>query len=511
MATIPLPALHINPPQPQADPVEQYGRILALKNQMAEAPLRQQALQQQVQSGQLEVQQKQIEMKDAQAMNAAMQEWAKPQPVSAPGTAPAASSMPDYDSLIDLAKKNGASFKAIQGLQSHVLDMKQKAATIAKDDAQTGQDNASAMKTKNGMLIDAMTGVASLPDDQIGQGLLTAAQQLAQQGLLDPQHVQMAQQLAQSADPAAIRKGLTTQIAGMGGFNKLLENAQKKVETEQAQGKSDPKSPFYAPSAASVAMGTAPGAAQIQAGEAKQAGAKAGAEAKARQPYELALAAQRQALSQGDPKMAAQLLVSGDATLEELKSRGATPDFIAKTLFAANQLSGGKYNAQAASANFKVAQSPTNVAFFGSAGSLTEKGGTLDQLAAAAKDIPGNQIPVFNSIEDAAKAATGNGPIAKYASILLGVSDDYAKVMGGGQGSDTSRTQALHLVPANASPAARAAAIEGIRGAVGSQIHTRIGANPVLRRMYGQFDVGGGNGSGSNANDPFAQFGGKAH
>ena len=62
--------------------------------------------------------------------------------------------------------------------------------------------------------------------------------------------------------------------------------------------------------------------------------------------------------------------------------------------------------------------------------------------------------------------ATGSGPIAKYAALMVGASDDYSKVMGGGQGSDSSRQQALNLVPANASPEQRAASIEGIRGAV---------------------------------------------
>jgi hypothetical protein len=214
-----------------------------------------------------------------------------------------------------------------------------------------------------------------------------------------------------------------------------------------------------------------------------------------------------QAVSQGDPNAAGQLLVNGDATLAELKSRGATPDFIAKSLFAAHKLSNGQYNAQQAEAQFDVAKSPTNVAFFGSAKSLTDPGGTLDQLASAAKDIPQNQIPVFNSIADAEKAATGSGPIAKYASLLVGVSDDYSKVMGGGQGSDASRSQGFKLAAASASPEQRAASIEGIRGAVGSQINARIGNNKVLQRMYG-----GNNGSPqSNSNDPFAQFGGKAH
>lgn len=197
-----------------------------------------------------------------------------------------------------------------------------------------------------------------------------------------------------------------------------------------------------------------------------------------------------QAITQGDPAAAGKLLADGSVTLSELKSRGTTPEFIVQATNAAQQIN-PNFNPQKAEADLSVAKSPASVAFFGSAKSLTDKGGTLDQLKEAAKDIPEGRIPVFNSIADVAEAATGSGPIAKYASILLGVSDDYSKVMGGGQGSDTSRTQALKLVPANASPQARDAAIEGIRGAVGSQINSRIGNNAVMKRMYG--DQGGGN------------------
>jgi hypothetical protein len=257
-------------------------------------------------------------------------------------------------------------------------------------------------------------------------------------------------------------------------------------------------------------MGTAPGAAQIQAGEVKQAGRKAKAEAAARQPYEMQLAAQRQALSQGDPRAAAQLLIDGDATLGELKARGSTPGFIARTLHEARRLSGGKYNAQAAEANFNVAKSPANVAFFGSAKSLVDPGGTLDQLADAGRNLPSSSLPALNTLADWEQAARGSGPLAKYASTAIGVADDYAKVMGGGQGSDTSRLQALNLIKANASPEGRAGAIEGIRGAVLSQTNSRIGGNPVLKRMYGDISSGTHDGQ-SSSNDPFAQFGGKAH
>ena len=541
MATIPLPALDTRPIQQPTSPLEMYGQMMGIKNmqqqmdqRQAIAPLQQQEAQEAVQSGQLDVEAKQRAAADAKAMQGAMQEWGKPPAISSaqPSTAtqtgassdpqtgaaqqgsadanaqPTApkTAAPDWDHLVQLAIDKGASFSAVQALQSHVLDMKTKASQIVLNDARAGSSDAEALKTKNGMIIDALTGLGSLPKDQFATGLVNTTHDLFVKGLFDAPHVQMMQQLAMLAgtDPEAARAQLDSQIKGMGGFTKLLDDAQKQLDNQKKAGEADPTSPFYSPSAASVAMGTAPGAAQIQAGEVKQAARKAGAEESARMPGELALAAQRQSLSQGDPNAAGQLLVSGDATLAELKSRGATPDFIARALHSAHILSNGQYNAQAADAQFDVAKSPTNVQFFGSAKSLTDKGGTLDQLAQAAQAIPGGQLPVFNSAADWEKAATGSGPIAKYASLALGVADDYSKVMGGGQGSDASRTQALSLIAAKQSPDQRAASIEGIRGAVSSQMNSRIGKNPVLQRMYGS-------GTGGNSNDPFAQFGGKAH
>src|SRR5208282_2898370 len=190
-----------------------------------------------------------------------------------------------------------------------------------------------------------------------------------------------------------------------------------------------------------------------------------------------------EAITDGDPKAAAKLLVSGAVAPSQIIS-ARKPAFAQQAFTAAQELQPG-WSAPKADADYKVASSPANLAFFGSAKSLIDKGGTLDQLAAAGKDIPANEIPVFNTVADAIKASTGSGPIAKYAAIALGVADDYAKVMGGGQGSDTARTQALQLISAKQSSEQKAASIEGIRGAVGSQTNSRIGNNAVLQKMYG--------------------------
>jgi hypothetical protein len=120
MSSIPLPALDIRPQAPQADPLEQYGRLMQLKNQMALQPLQQQAAQQQVQTGAVDLQQKQQQFKDQQAMTAAMQGW----------------DGKDYNDLIPLVQKNGGSAQAVIGLKGHILDQQSKIAEAAKNNAQ---------------------------------------------------------------------------------------------------------------------------------------------------------------------------------------------------------------------------------------------------------------------------------------------------------------------------------------------------------------------------------------
>lgn len=468
MATIPLEANRLNAPAEQPNILEQYQRLQQIQNMQQNAPLQRQQMQQGIQSGGLQIQQQQQELKDQQGIA----NWYKDLDPSDPQST-------DPIAVGRTLANQGVSGAGIMKVQQGILQQHQTLAALTKEqlaNQQTISDN----------LSNGINGIVGETDSNKRAAAITPLVQTAVQNKLMPP--QMAQQLL--ANPGAVTDDQLKQFQhGLSVSAAFTQAAARKQasqsEADRLAASQNPQSSLYAPSAASVALGTAPGAQQIQQGEVQQAARKAGAEESARMPGEMALAAQKQALSQGDPKAAGHLLVTGDATLSELKSRGATPDFIARTLFAASQESGGKYNAQAADAQFDVAKSPENVRFFGSAKSLTDPGGTLDQLAAAAKDIPNGQIPVFNSVADAMEKAKGSGPIAKYAAIMVGASDDYSKVMGGGTGSDSSRSQALNLIPANASPEARAAAIEGVRGAVGSQLNSRIGKNPVLQRMYG--------------------------
>lgn len=224
---------------------------------------------------------------------------------------------------------------------------------------------------------------------------------------------------------------------------------------------------------------------------------KAGAEAKARldvesSPEAVALAGKkanieataRQQAAQGDPKTAGKMLADGSLTLSDLKTRGTTPQFIEQATAEAQKIK-PEYNPADEMIAEHVAKSETANQFFGSANSLITKGGTLDQLEAQGKKIPGNKLPVLNSVEDWVKLKTGGGPLAGYAATALGVADDYGKVMGGGTASDHARDAALQLFAKAASPEQRADAIAATRNAVQSQRDSRIGNNQFLKRQYG--------------------------
>ncbi len=476
MSSIPLPALHVTPYQPQQEsPLDMYAKFMQIKGMQGQ----QQMQQQQIQGGQLDLQQKQLEQQSQQAIMKAYQD--------AGG---------DLTKAVPLA----AQYKA---LPKDVVNL-QNAAYLQRMNAYNE------LKTKGEVAVqqsDLAQGIhdqiSKLPPELRQQGWTQGLQKLQAAGVDTSNSPQQ-----YPGDQAFSMIGLALR-----SHSKLLEDAKTQAETDQANQRANlDKMEAAQKGSPLTAMETNPAEmagdklpAAMAYLKSKIADPNADPKdvvratrllstAKTAQSIQLQMDASKkatdQAIQDGDPNAAGQLLVSGMVAPSQLIS-SRKPEFAQKAFSAAQKLN-PTWNAQKADADFKVASSPQNVAFFGSAKSLTDKGGTLDQLNDAAKDIPGGKIPVFNKVADVMQAATGSGPVAKYAAILLGVADDYSKVMGGGNGSDTSRTQALQLAPTSASPAARSAAIEGIRGSVNSQANSRIGNNAVLQRMYGTAAPQGG-------------------
>ena len=178
MASIPLVALSVKPPEAPPDLVGQYGRLQALRQQAQMAPLQQQEAQQQVQQGGLAIQQQQQQLKDQQAMTAAMHEW----------------DGKSLDDLSPLVLKNGGSSTAVMGLKQKALEIKQTYSKIAADDATTGSKNIETQQKKNSMVAGALESLQQVPDEQLPQALTAKAQDLVNQGLIDPQHAQRSEE-----------------------------------------------------------------------------------------------------------------------------------------------------------------------------------------------------------------------------------------------------------------------------------------------------------------------------
>jgi hypothetical protein len=251
--------------------------------------------------------------------------------------------------------------------------------------------------------------------------------------------------------------------------------------------------------------------AQAQAAAAKVVAENTGQAGDAKANAQAREARIQQAVKNGDPSDAGKMLADRVTTISELKSRGMTPQYITQAVGAAQKYD-PNYNPVVEDNNAKIASSPSNNQFFGSVNSLVAPGGTLDQLKDAGGKLSQNDLQILNKTKNWAALQGGQGGISAYAAKAVGVADDYAKVMGGGVGSDKSRDLVLHIIDPSLSPEQRSQAIEAVRDTANSQKESRIGNNSFLRKMYSTMPAP----STSNSNQQprggsnfFAQHGGQ--
>jgi hypothetical protein len=275
--SIPLPALGINPPQQQPGPMDQYGKMIALKSLLG---------QQQLQQGQVQLQQQQL--KDQQATTKAMLSWDGKDP----------------GELQKSILANGGSSNAALETSKHFLDYRDTASQIALRDAQSGETNLKTLKDKHDQYLGAIEAAKQAPDEKLVPTLTNTINQLISdptpgQPPADPQAAMFKQQamklLQSGAPPDKLRDALTVIENGLKGQQSQINEGEKLAttqKTEQETLKSKAEMKFYQD------KGLAPGVSpelQSFAGYMGTPGAKAenypaykaAAEAKATQPYKL--------------------------------------------------------------------------------------------------------------------------------------------------------------------------------------------------------------------------------
>jgi hypothetical protein len=191
-----------------------------------------------------------------------------------------------------------------------------------------------------------------------------------------------------------------------------------------------------------------------------------------------------QAAKQGDPKAWGPMLANHDVTLADIKTRGMTGKGLQEAINSAKAVD-PSYNPAMEVIAEQVSKSPQSNQFFGSANSLISKGGTLDQLMDAGSKLPNHQFPYFNKISDAENYASGHKEVAGYLQTALGVADDYAKVTGGGAGTEGMQMHILNSLTAALNQDTRKEVTDRMRGAVNSQVESKIGKNWFLNQQYG--------------------------
>jgi hypothetical protein len=208
---IPLAALAINPPTPQANLLDQYSKVAQLKQMQQEAPLRQQALQQNVQSGQQEIAARQDALATQQATRAAYRAAVKPN----------AQGQPEIDT--DELTKNLASSghgDAIPGILDNVTKFQKSKADLQESQQKIDTYN----KDTLGYAAKAIQNAKY--DPNVSHTLLDTLPN-------SPQINALRQQI--DTNPAAFKQIVDNAVSQSPGQQKAAE--EERVATIRAQGK----------------------------------------------------------------------------------------------------------------------------------------------------------------------------------------------------------------------------------------------------------------------------------
>lgn len=199
------------------DPLQQYGRVLAIRQAQQNQQYNQQAQPLQIQGEQQRLAIEQQQIADTKALTQAMQNW----------------DGKSLDELPSAVLKAGGSANAVFSLQKQILAQHKELSDIAKNDAETGSKNLETLKGKNDLLLGKLQTVNGASDAELPQALMNAAQEAAQSGLLDPQHMQSVQQMAQ-LPPQQLRQALSVYEKSLMGSQAQLEAVKKQAEARDA-------------------------------------------------------------------------------------------------------------------------------------------------------------------------------------------------------------------------------------------------------------------------------------
>ncbi len=178
-------------------------------------------------------------------------------------------------------------------------------------------------------------------------------------------------------------------------------------------------------------------------------------------------------------------LVEGTMDPTQLSKRGT--DYNAK-LQAANEYSLSKYGkpfdiAQAQS-DYKYATNSQNQNTLKMISGMAEPGGAIDIAKGAATALPQLPQATLNKVFNATATEFGSKEATNFHTAMLGLADEYSKVMGGGISSDTGRQQALDILKQSYSKGQINGAFDIMQRDIAARQKALVGSNRYLQKQY---------------------------
>jgi hypothetical protein len=212
--------------------------------------------------------------------------------------------------------------------------------------------------------------------------------------------------------------------------------------------------------------------------------AAAGAEAKARTAA--TAASSRNEDGTWNPASIPVALVEANMDPSQLSKRSA--DYNQK-LQDANAYSLQKYgkpfDIAQATTDFKQANNPQVQAMLKMVGAMSAPNGELAIAVNASKALPQLNSSLANKVFNIAETQFGSDAVTNFHTAMIGFSDLYAKVMGGGVGTDALRQSAMDVLKDGYSHGQIAGSIKVLQQQIEARRDQMIGNNPYLRKQFG--------------------------
>lgn len=197
--------------------------------------------------------------------------------------------------------------------------------------------------------------------------------------------------------------------------------------------------------------------------------------------------AAKKSASVDDISAAAEGLRKGRQDPSQLSKRSATYQ---ATLNEADrqemQETGQHFNIAQASTDYKFANNIQTKNTLNMANAMTDQGGSIEIAQTAAHNLPRvTNEKTLNKLFALGQGEFGDPTLSDFHTAMLGLADEYSKVMGGGVSSDTGRQQALDLLKQSYSHNQTDSAIAIMRKDIAARKSAIIGNNRYLKQEYG--------------------------